>query len=302
MSLTYEIDNKLKALTPVLERHAEWFGRVTRHLFYPEMCRDGETVPTPDSFHAWAKEASQDDFIETITLNNLTRIHDDLHKAAAGLISEAVKAGTKPDIKSFDALSDLYDEFITQLRRLELDCVLADSGLDAVSGLRSRKAMEKDMERELERLSRRGKPLCLVLAHIDNYDDILQNIEETQLRRIIKDVAALIKKSIRSFDDAYRSSDAEFAMILKHSELVGGTAAIDRLRDLLQDNPIAFQKDNQSHMVSLSYCAAEPVPEDKLNDLLKNMRSDLSRYDEGAGTSVEYVEQSPLERFIQTGQ
>jgi hypothetical protein len=33
MPLEYEVDNKLKALAPLLDEHAEWFGRLMRRLF-----------------------------------------------------------------------------------------------------------------------------------------------------------------------------------------------------------------------------------------------------------------------------
>ena len=51
--------------------------------------------------------------------------------------------------------------------------------------------------------------------------------------------------------------------------------------------------------VTMSYCVAEPVPGDTLDDLLDNMRRDLSQWDEKADQAVEYTEQSPLQRFIE---
>jgi hypothetical protein len=48
----------------------------------------------------------------------------------------------------------------------------------------------------------------------------------------------------------------------------------------------------------MSFCAGEPLPGDKMDQLLANMRDDLGRYDEGGDTTLEYFEQSPLQRFI----
>ncbi len=301
MALTYEIDNQLKALAPVLDEHAEWFGLVMRCLFYPEKSDEQKIPAMPESFFAWVKEAEKGDVVERVTLARLCRIHDELGQAATALVQSSLAEVVKPEVKMFDALVDLYDEFVAQLRRLEKDCVQADSGLDVLTGLRSRKAMEKDMERELERRSRRGKPFCLVLARIDNFEDIRARLSSDHMREIVKSSSNLIKKCIRSFDDAYRLSESEFVMALKHADTGGGRVAITRLRGYLQETPIQIENEKgEAIPISLSYCVGEPLPGDNMDELLANMRSDLSRFDEGGDAAVEYMDISPLQRFIHT--
>jgi diguanylate cyclase len=295
MALTYEVDNRLKSIAPVLDEHAEWFGHVMRRMIYPENYPGAGPLSLPMSFKRWAAEAEKDDFIEKITLAGLRRIHDDLDRAAAVLVTSSE---SKPPLKSFDNFANLYDDFVIQMRRLEKDSAQADSGIDALTGLRSKKAMDKDLERELERRSRRGKPFCLVIARIDNFDAVRACMDEEQVRATLDKAAGMMKRCIRSFDDAYRSGEAEFVMALKHSDTSGGTIAINRLRHFLAEDPIIFKKEDQTFAVTMSYCAAEPMPGDVIETLLQNMRLDLSQYNEGGDTALEYFEQSPLERFI----
>ena len=298
MSLSYRMDERLKALTPVLAEHAEWFGGVMGRLFYPEKFIQAGPAAEPQSFRQWAESARDVEFVAAATLEDLMRIHDELHQSAAGLIEEAMKIARKPDLEAFAALTDLYDEFVLQVHRLEKDCTLADNGLDVLTGLRNSKAMEKDLERELERRSRRGQPFCLVLARIDDFDQVRAEAGEQEAVEAIRGVAALVKKCVRSFDDAYRCADAEFVMALKHTDTKGGTAAINRLRTFLEETPVLARKGGKPAPVTLSYCAAEPLPGDKMDEMLTHMRQDLARYDEGGDTTVEYFEQSPLQRFI----
>ncbi len=298
MTLSYEVDSKLKTLAPVLDEHADWYSRVMRRIFYPEYVR--EEFDAPASFTVWVQQAAQDGFIGKVTLDRLVGLHAELHHTAEALMRDVLRSGTKADFKHYDELSNLYDDFIYQLRRLEHDAVMADSGLDTVTGLRSRKAMLVDLQREMERRTRRGKPFCLVLSRIDNYESVRQAVTEERDREIVMTVARLIKKCIRSFDDAYRSGDGEFIMSLKHSDISGGAAAINRLQRFMDDEKIVVeQPGGRPFELTVSSCVAEPLPGDTLEEMLRNMRNDLHKFKENeGGTMVEYFEQSPLSRYV----
>lgn len=300
MPLSYEVNSSLKALAPVLDEHAEWFSLVMRRLFYPEKYAGSDVLPHPESFLAWAKEAAESDSIEKITLNRMRDIHTEMHQMASGLLKAASQGETRPVSKNFELFANLYDEFVTNLRRMERDCAQADTGFDHVTGLRNRKAMEMDLERELERRARRGRPFCLILARIDSYEPMRNELGEEGLRKVVFAASELIKKCIRSFDDAYRAGDAEFILALKHASMSGGTAGIARLRRMLEEDPILIPVKDRMRPVTMSYCSAEPVPGDNMEELVRNMRADLDRFESGGDTLLEYFEQSPLQRFLMT--
>jgi len=301
MPLTYDSDSKIKDLAPVLDEHADWFGQSVRQLFYPEQYGAGIAVSLPKSFSEWVKVARESaDAINPVFLNDLVRIHDDLHKTSSELIAAAAKAGVnRPNLKSFDHLINLYDEFVRQIHRLERDIAQTDSGIDPLTGLRSRKAMERDLERELERRSRRGLPFCIVLVRIDDSDSIRNSAGIGAYETVQKEVAVLIRKCVRSFDDAYRINDTDFIMALKHADTTGGSAAIARLRGYLKETPVSVRFKDKAIDITLSYCAGEPMPGDNIEGLLTNMSADLSRYDAEQGLTIEYADQSPLQRYIQ---
>ncbi len=92
MALTYEVDNRLKAIAPVLDEHAEWFGNVMRRIIYPENYPNAGPLALPQSFKRWAGEAEKDTFIEKITLAGLRRIHDDLGPRGGGAGDASARA------------------------------------------------------------------------------------------------------------------------------------------------------------------------------------------------------------------
>lgn len=299
MRVNYETNSHLRALLSVFDEYAEWYAAVLRRAFYSEQheVSDAEPLRSPTSFESWLEQAQSGGVFSDIALGDLRDRHESLIKLSSQLSGE--QSGQKPAAVTFDAFVALYNGFMDALRRLQYDCLLADSGIDSLSGLRSDHAMIGDMERELERLARRGNPFCLALAQVDNYDELKAGTSKEQHKEIIAKLSDMIKQCLRSFDDAYRSGEGEFIMSLKQTEKIGGTAALDRLRGLLAADPIVVpREDGSSYTLTMSYCVAEPQPGDTLEDLLKDMRADLGNYRGEGNTALEHQELSQLQRFL----
>lgn len=297
MPLTYEQDSQLNAITPVLDEHAEWFNRVVRQIFYPEEKLSADLLSVPESFESWATAISEVDGIGKESLVRIRRVHTDMHQAASGLVENARLHSEKPVIKQFDTFVILYDEFVSNIRRLERDAAMTDRGMDPLTGLRTQSVMARDLEREMERRARRGRPFCLALAKIDHYEE-LKTLPQDVHDKALQDLSDIIRLCIRSFDDAYRLNDGEFMMCLKQTEMSGGSAGLNRLRKLLEERAPFFLVNGEERRISVSACVSEPQPGDTLETLIANMRNDLTRYGGEEQTVLEYYEQSPLQRFV----
>lgn len=280
---------RFKALEPVLDEHAEWFGRVMRWTFYPDDPRSAEPLNDPTSFELWMRGARDDDFYEPDAINRLTDLYRDLRTASRALVA-ASAGGVRPAVGLMDGFIDLYDEFLSQLRRLERDSMLADSGIDAATGLRSRENMVFDLERELERRARRGRPFCLAFVRLDGHAALMAAQGKEAAFEQIKQAAAAIRKMARSYDDAYRLDNGEFVLSLKHSDLTGGMRAVERLRLYLSEQDAPF---------TMSYVVAEPVPGDDIRAMIVQSRKDLDANKEKPDVALRYKEVSPLARFAQ---
>lgn len=301
MALNYEFDNKLKALSPVVDEHADWYGQVVSRTFYPEVYKDEAPIQFPELFKNWLYEIKDDEeFVAKETQAKLLKQHDELHESARKLLGLANTRPGRPERAAYEDFSSRYDEFIAWLRRVEKDAMQAGSGMDPKTGLRSPKAMEHDLAREMERRSRRGKPFCIALARIDHYERISKIQSDEEHEKMIKIIADITKKCIRSFDDAYRATDSEFILSLKQANIVGGNAVIERMKRFMIEAGLTVMDGGKEYPITMSYCIAEPAPGDDVMELMDNMRSDLVRYeDDGSGnTSLEYMELSPLRRYI----
>lgn len=286
-------------MLPVIGDHSEWFDALIQNLFYPEMRGKLLGADKPASFAEWIKGTRQDGIVQEELLENLAAMHRDMMRAADKLLVESKEVQAKPDFEAFQTFLNVYEEFSQRLRRLERDFLLDGTGYDPFTGLRSPKVLHQDIERELHRLSRRGKHFCVAFARIDGTESLEKTYTEEQRQAFVKVIADLIKLSVRSFDDAYYMGQYEYVLSLKQADMAGGVSALERLRRELEKQNIVVETEKGPMALSLSCCIAQPVQGDDIGELLKNLKNDLHSSNRQPDSVLEYFELSPLQRYVQ---
>ncbi|MFK7839130.1 MAG: diguanylate cyclase [Bdellovibrionales bacterium] len=301
MPLDYDnVDDHLKELTEISAEMLDWFLIVTKRILFVEDQKDAQSFSRPVSYMAWYDEIAKTQTVDEDLLNTLNTRYERLLNLSDKLINQHLKFQKPTEFSEYEEFSRFFEAFMDSLRRVEKEIVLDKSGLDAETGLRKKSILKKDLDREMQRLARQGKPFSLALVRLDNFDEITE-CEGEQLPNYLKHIADLIKKSMRSFDDAYRTGPSEFVLSLKQADVTGGIRALERLKELLEGCRYKFHSEKLDYKkASLSCSVAEPVPNDNLEALLKNMREDLDSSDKDDDSVLEYYELSPLQRFIQS--
>jgi diguanylate cyclase len=259
----------------LLDDYPAWFSQVLRGVFYKEneaISADASKIVFPPLISEMPQKPP--------ALDLLTKGQEDLHKLARAVLA----LPAKPDLLMLDHFLQSYEGVVANLQRLEVDSTLSGFGIDRLTGLRSATAMIADLERELERRARRGQPFAIVLCRIDQMSEENKNVR-------LQKAAEALKICIRNFDDAYVSGENEFLASLKHSDAAGGLKFIERLKKTLERIEADF---------TMSYCSAEPMPGDNLQDLISNVRLDLLDIagKSHGGEAVKYEDVSPLQRYV----
>lgn len=294
MALEYDVRFRWMELLPVLDEHTAWFHDLLKIIFY----QDKAELAKPVSFARWLVHANGDDGIQLEVIEKLTRLHIEMLKMAENLRKHVETAGQKPFAADFQNFMTVYEEFILCIRRLEKDFIHEDTGYDSFTGLRSPKNLHSDFDREMQRMARQGRSFCIALARIDNFSSLKMHYSKNECDAYVKLVSELIKLSIRSFDDAYHMGGDEFVLCLKQANVTGGFSALERLRRELELQEIFLTIGGQDKRLSMSCCIAEPVDGDTIEDLLANLRQDLSGTEKKSDLVLEYHELSPLQRLI----
>jgi diguanylate cyclase (GGDEF)-like protein len=108
--------------------------------------------------------------------------------------------------------------------------------IDELTGLFNRRHFDESIRREVERHSRHGSILSLVLLDLDNfksYNDLAGHLVGDKL---LARVGHLIRESLRNIDLAFRYGGDEFAIILPDTPGEAALAVTERVRSRVADD------------------------------------------------------------------
>src|SRR5690606_12752200 len=104
------------------------------------------------------------------------------------------------------------------------------AGTDTLTGLLNRQAFEMVFHQAILDSERRGSPLCAVLFDIDYFKTVNDNYGHLAGDRILQEIAALAKGSVRENDIVARWGGEEFLVLLKDCPLQQAIAIAEKLR------------------------------------------------------------------------
>jgi putative nucleotidyltransferase with HDIG domain len=100
---------------------------------------------------------------------------------------------------------------------------------DPLTGLRNHRAFQEDLARELQRVSRTGLPLALMLLDIDDLKALNDAHGHQAGDDRLRAFADALRATIRSSDCAYRTGGDDFAVILPGTDAAGAAELTGRL-------------------------------------------------------------------------
>ena len=101
---------------------------------------------------------------------------------------------------------------------------------DHLTGLANRRRFERQLEREVTRTLRYGRPFCLLLLDIDWFKDVNDTYGHEVGDEAIRRLAIILQAGTRGIDTAARIGGEEFAVILTETDFEGGLEVAERLR------------------------------------------------------------------------
>jgi diguanylate cyclase (GGDEF)-like protein len=108
------------------------------------------------------------------------------------------------------------------------------SNTDHLTGLFNRRYMMEALWKELQRCIRKGGNLSFILLDIDHFKLVNDTYGHLQGDIVLKRVALLLQKELRSYDFAARYGGEEFVAILPDSTLKESVFVAERIRMALQ--------------------------------------------------------------------
>lgn len=102
--------------------------------------------------------------------------------------------------------------------------------IDPVSGLFNRRYFQLRLEEEMQRASRHGTLVGVLMLDIDNFKGINDQFGHLVGDMVIRDVAGILRESVRSFDMCARFGGDEFVVIMADADEERLHAVAERIR------------------------------------------------------------------------
>jgi len=231
----------------------------------------------------------------------LNRIHMN-HKPEIEAYMNRAKDPLSPDLAVSMVARDVRFQHERE-KKHELSTEDGLTGLDnrrLVFGNESKPNPSGELRRLFLETRREEKPLSVMMLDIDHFKKVNDVYGHDIGDFILKQLAKVLKKTIRESDIVARIGGEEFLIILQNTDLVGAKDLAEKIREVVEKNN--FNPDNKENMpnkITISAGVSTFTKESKKieseTDLFKAADKALSYAKEGGRNQVWVTEETTLE-------
>lgn len=143
--------------------------------------------------------------------------------------------------------------------------------IDPLTELANRRGMNELLDKEMERATRQGTPLCLIWLDVDNFKELNDSLGHAAGDNALSEVAQKLRETIRPYDHAARWGGDEFLILLPNCDQQVMSGIAERIRTSIEQDLCHL---GQTVTVSVGACQA--MPGEDLDQVLQ--RADEALY------------------------
>lgn len=172
------------------------------------------------------------------------------------------RPGPFSDVELFQIESWLTVLIFPLRNALQFHVALEAVSEDPVTQLGNRKALDKDLKREIEWAKRHQVPLTLMVISIEQFKLFNDRYGSGLGDQILQSVSQAVQSVMRHTDSAYRHDDEEFVLILSHTPVTGAQLLAERIQAQLAQASLFYHEKRLQISVSvgLSHLQSDDDP------------------------------------------
>ena len=105
---------------------------------------------------------------------------------------------------------------------------------DGLTGLYNRKKLDEILADQFARFRRHRRPFALLMLDLDNFKSINDSYGHVAGDEVLKEVAAMLKQSVRTVDYVARYGGEEFVVVLVETPLGAALDVAERIRAVVE--------------------------------------------------------------------
>jgi len=188
-------------------------------------------------------------------------------------------SGTQSALNSqnlfYSHMTELAEE--TESLRKELMQIKEESLTDALTGIANRRAFDIELQDSMTEAEDQHSALCLLLIDIDHFKKFNDTYGHLIGDKVLRFVAATLKRCVKGQDFAARYGGEEFAVILPNTSQVGAKVIAEQIRKAISAKELHDKAKNENYgKITASIGISEYRFNEQAGDLIK--RSDEALY------------------------
>ncbi|MEV4344121.1 diguanylate cyclase [Actinoplanes sp. NPDC049596] len=119
---------------------------------------------------------------------------------------------------------------------------------DPLTGLWNYRYLRESLRREVERASRFGRMLTVLVLDLDHFKDVNDTYGHAAGDAVLAEFARRIRVGLREVDVAFRQGGEEFVVLLPETDAYGGAIVAERLGAAVRDRPVPIDPLRPDHL------------------------------------------------------
>lgn len=148
---------------------------------------------------------------------------------------------------------------------------------DPLTGLYNRRFFNDALHRELQRSTRRDTPVALLMIDLDHFKRVNDEMGHEAGDRLLREVAAMLRRGVRAEDVIARYGGEEFMVLLPETGLAEGQVLAERLRRAFKDLEVHHGGQSLGRLTFSVGVAARPESGDSPERLIQAADAALYR-------------------------
>ncbi|GAA3335871.1 hypothetical protein GCM10020358_05850 [Amorphoplanes nipponensis] len=116
---------------------------------------------------------------------------------------------------------------------------------DPLTGLWNYRYLRESLRREVERASRFGRMLTVLVLDLDHFKDVNDTYGHAAGDTVLREFARRIRVGLREVDVAFRQGGEEFVVLLPETDAFGGVIVAERLGAAIREIPVPIDARRQ---------------------------------------------------------